>query len=909
MSDAATIERAEVEAEADGTKEECKEETATGKAAEATAETEAGKEEAKDESKEEASKEAKEEAKEEETKEGAKEEAAGMEVDEEAVKEAEKPKEPEKPSELEEDAPEDSRPRLTGTVGYNTEDTTLNAMPTSKDKLLLHMSDGGFQHLIAGVRANVGIKAGRYMFELVILGNPPPSLGTAMPPKAPSQLVRVGFSTANSSLILGESEDGVCFDADGIYHHGKEKKRASQKFIRDQVIGILLNMDSASPNAYTMSIFRDGVRIAEPQPLPEKLRTQALFPAVSYKGAMLRLNFSGQPIKPLPFSCRMMQDIAEADSEVVVAAEPENGRYEVVFPVALPDEGSFEWVDQFLAKNPKYVELSHRTIIDWAVKSGLWRKGQSLNKGCNDKPEMGFGIPQLDDMSALRLLASLAPALPRNFLVAEVKGNLLPEMRKAIISRFTDFTKTAYVAMGEPTSDYKETMQAKLLEEKKHQATIEQKKRKNEAEVKKLIESKKAGKAAEPDEEAEVEDFDMEVNVELTEEEKQLAHPKKPMTDLLPMDLSKCFHRFSLPDAEEGFDTIRYDWADQDGCKEYLSSWILKRKATQRIEELQPGKYFREKSTEWQKASLDFKKKQMEWKKVLEQLQEWKTAGKAKGSDPKKAEDDKPTDIDPDDLDVFSVENVNDIGSGEPLYSNFEYEDWCLLAIRVELFLLVHGFRQDVDDAERQTFHESHLPFYYNRYWKKALDPKMYMRDTTSHIVALVKDTMEINAGNGMVEVKLPEDNPFDHFVKLAEEHRRERQRRLDAGDETAELKFRKPTPMPPAKAPGVGIAKAGKVVGPQHGRPFFQVAGRGPSGTVLKPVVVNPVKASTIGPPQSGKAPHIRPAIKAGQTGPIKPGITAGLKRPMVQGPKATGVIQPPTKTARTSFGGGAKW
>merc|ERR1719458_293010 len=104
-------------------------------------------------------------------------------------------------------------------------------------------------------------------------------------------------------------------------------------------------------------------------------------------------------------------------------------------------------------------------------------------------------------MSALRLLASLAPALPRNFLVAEVKGNLLPEMRKAIISRFTDFTKTAYVAMGEPTSDYKETMQAKLLEEKKHQATIEQKKRKNEAEVKKLIESKKAGKAAEPDEE------------------------------------------------------------------------------------------------------------------------------------------------------------------------------------------------------------------------------------------------------------------------------------------------------------------------------------------------------------------------------------------------------------------------
>merc|ERR1719273_1821299 len=111
-----------------------------------------------------------------------------------------------------------------------------------------------------------------------------------------------------------------------------------------------------------------------------------------------------------------------------------------------------------------------------------------------------------------------------------------------------------------------------------------------------------------------------------------------------------------------------------------------------------------------------------------------------------------------------------------------------------------------------------------------------------------------------MVEVKLPDDKNFDHFVKLAEEHRRERQRRLDAGDETAELKFRKLTPVPPAKAPVLNAAKAGQKTVVAGHRPVFQVA----KNPLLKPVVVNPVKAATTASSQSAKAPHIRPAVKA---------------------------------------------
>ncbi|CAJ1445574.1 unnamed protein product [Effrenium voratum] len=46
---------------------------------------------------------------------------------------------------------------------------------------------------------------------------------------------------------------------------------------------------------------------------------------------------------------------------------------EVMLPVAFPDEGTFEWLDSFIEKNPQYTELSDRKLMEWAVASGLNR--------------------------------------------------------------------------------------------------------------------------------------------------------------------------------------------------------------------------------------------------------------------------------------------------------------------------------------------------------------------------------------------------------------------------------------------------------------------------------------------------------------------------------------------------------
>merc|ERR1712032_1174165 len=98
---------------------------------------------------------------------------------------------------------------------------------------------------------------------------------------------------------------------------------------------------------------------------------------------------------PLPFKCRCLQDAAQADVNISKLGEPENGKYEVLFPVGLPDEGTFAWLEGFMRENQGYTELSGRALVDWGIKSDLWRKGGSY-RACNDAPSMDFGIRDLD---------------------------------------------------------------------------------------------------------------------------------------------------------------------------------------------------------------------------------------------------------------------------------------------------------------------------------------------------------------------------------------------------------------------------------------------------------------------------------------------------------------------------------
>lgn len=738
------------------------------------------------------------------------------------------------------DAPKDSRPALKEQITFETADTTLNVVPTLGGKMLSCLTEGGMSFLLAGARANTAQKGGRYMFEAKAVQ----TMGGG------KHTMRIGFSTSSSGLILGEDASSIYFDNEGSFVAAKKKTNVKNGRFTNQVVSVVLNLDSKSPNFNTVALYKDGVAASDAMPLPEDLKGQPLFPHVAFRSASVRVNFS-VTLKDLPFKCRTLQTAAASDVTVAPSKAPKDGKYNVVLPVAFPDEGTFDWLDGYLKKNPQYVELSDRKIMQWAQVSGHHPKGNS--KASNDKPQANFGVRELDDMSVRKVLSAVAPTIPRNYLIMEVKSNLIAAERQEVIKKFNYpcYKTSARVVMGKPTGEFKTMVQDKILKEKQAKADAawkakkaaathkkaaalrvkEAQKKKKEMEKKRAADKKKKEdeekkakgeeveeEQAEEEQQEEAEDSkeasDEETEppvVELSEEEKSVSFLPKQTPDLTEQVMSSSFGKFTTPKEDEGFGDIFYEWSKADKADSYLKDWVMKKKLTTRIDNIKPGQVFRQKKDEFAKLTKEWKDKLAAW-----------TAVGSKKSVVKDAEDG-------DDIDIFSVTDVNDTGKGVPLCENFTFEDWKLMTLRFELCWLVLSFKVDCDDADRTGIPKDHLQFYFSKYYSKSITPKEYGLASAEDVLSLMKDTVTIK--DGVVVSQLSDDlDNLDIFLKLTEESRRERQRRLDAGDETARLKFVLPAQSKPAEPKVVAKPEAKPAAKPvtTAGTPAPKVAAKG---------------------------------------------------------------------------------
>merc|ERR1712139_759577 len=82
-----------------------------------------------------------------------------------------------------------------------------------------------------------------------------------------------------------------------------------------------------------------------------------------------------------------------------------------------------------------------------------------------------------------------------------------------------------------------------------------------------------------------------------------------------------------------------------------------------------------------------------------------------------------------------------------PLYLKLESEDWDLLQLRFELSLLVHAFKHDVNDSERPGIHESHVGYYYQKYFRKALSLPHYGCKDIRELVSMIANTVHFSEG------------------------------------------------------------------------------------------------------------------------------------------------------------------
>merc|ERR1712039_370832 len=100
------------------------------------------------------------------------------------------------------------------------------------------------------------------------------------------------------------------------------------------------------------------------------------------------------------------------------------------------------------------------------------------------------------------------------------------------------------------------------------------------------------------------EDVDMDEEppkVELSAEEKKNYFRKPVIPDISTYQLGVSFSKFTVPEKDEGFDEVKFDWGKEKECKEYVKNWIRDRKSTTRIEDLQPSDWFSDKWKMWQK--------------------------------------------------------------------------------------------------------------------------------------------------------------------------------------------------------------------------------------------------------------------------------------------------------------------
>merc|ERR1712066_235720 len=164
--------------------------------------------------------------------------------------------------------------------------------------------------------------------------------------------LRVGFSVAGSSLCLGNDGESISFDSEGFFLADKKRITGTPHFYKAEIVAVVLNLDSSSPNNNTIALYCGGKKMCDPKPLPDCLIGKPLYPHICYRNMSISVNFGPVPTKELPFKCRMLQAAAQADVVVTPSRAPKDGKYEVVLPVACPDEGTFDWLDTFLEKNP-----------------------------------------------------------------------------------------------------------------------------------------------------------------------------------------------------------------------------------------------------------------------------------------------------------------------------------------------------------------------------------------------------------------------------------------------------------------------------------------------------------------------------------------------------------------------------
>jgi len=225
-------------------------------------------------------------------------------------------------------------------------DDLTTALPFTRD---------GWAYCYAGARATHGFKSGKVWFEVKYIDN----MDAKVEKETTTFDLRVGWSTNDSTLMLGESENSWAYSScEGKMATGNKFDEYGDKFGKNDIIGAFLDFGEQE---ISMTFTKNGEDQGDAFQLPRASIPEdtPLFPTILTRNVKFQVNFGVEKDKE--------EDVAQwkeklADDYVKVGKAEDKIRgtpriktreeCEMMMMVGLPGSGKTYWVEKHVAENP-----------------------------------------------------------------------------------------------------------------------------------------------------------------------------------------------------------------------------------------------------------------------------------------------------------------------------------------------------------------------------------------------------------------------------------------------------------------------------------------------------------------------------------------------------------------------------